>query len=227
MIYVVSDLHGNQTKFSQLLREISFKDTDVMYVVGDVVDYGEENMELIGDLSVRYNVYPILGDHDLRAARMLKGFEKMLKEGTAQPDPAYISEMMEWMQDGGKPTLDGYRALDAEMREGVLEYLEDMALYEEVTVKGKKYLLVHAGIACDGESPTLDALDSLPPEAFVTQPLDPARPLFSDVTIICGHTPTQNGKIGYGNGSIQIDCGIEEHGKIGCLCLNNGREYYV
>ena len=52
MTYVVSNLHGNYTKFKALLKTINFKDTDVMYVLGDIVDYGEESMELVGDLSV-------------------------------------------------------------------------------------------------------------------------------------------------------------------------------
>ena len=74
MVYVVSNLHGNYTKFKQLLKTINFKDTDLMYVLGDIVDYGDESMELIGDLSVRYNVYPIVGEHDYIALKMLSGF---------------------------------------------------------------------------------------------------------------------------------------------------------
>lgn len=224
MVYVVADLHGNQTKFRQLLQEISFRETDVLYVIGDIVDYGDESMELIGDLSIRYNVYSILGDHDLRAARMLTGFEKMLKAGTDKPDQAYVAEMMAWMQDGGQKTLEGYRSLDAEMREGVLEYLEDMALYEEITVKGKHYLLVHAGIA--GYEPGV-SLEELEPEAFVTEPLDMSRAYLPDTTIIVGHVPTEDGKIFYGNGSICIDCGTAETGRIGCLRLDDGQEFYI
>ena len=81
MTYVVSNLHGNYTKFKELLKTINFKDTDLMYILGDVVDYGDESMELVGDLSIRYNVYPIVGEHDYTAVRMLSGFEKMLKSG--------------------------------------------------------------------------------------------------------------------------------------------------
>ena len=206
MTYVVADLHGNQTKFRQLLQEISFRETDVLYVIGDIVDYGDESMELIVDLSVRYNVYPILGDHDLRAARMLSGFEKMLKTGTDKPDSSYVTEMMAWMQDGGQKTL------------------EDMALYEEVTLKGKHYLLVHAGIA--GFGPGV-SLEDLGPEAFVTEPLDMTRAYLPDTTVIVGHVPTADGKIAYGNGSICIDCGTAESGRIGCLRLDDGCEFYI
>ena len=92
MTYVVSNLHGCYQKFRELLTKLRFKDTDVLYVLGDIVDYGEEPMELIADLSMRYNVYPIVGEHDYRAARMLTGFDRMLREG-GTPDPEYIAEM--------------------------------------------------------------------------------------------------------------------------------------
>ena len=89
MVYVVSNLHGNYTKFKQLLKTIAFKETDLMYVLGDIVDYGDESMELIGDLSVRYNVYPIVGEHDYIALKMLSGFNEMLKSGET-PDKKFI-----------------------------------------------------------------------------------------------------------------------------------------
>ena len=128
MIYAVSNLHGNYSKFKKLLKTIAFKDTDIMYVLGDIVDYGEEGMELIGDLSIRYNVYPIVGEHDYTAVKMLSGFEKMLKSGET-PDKKFIIKMTEWAADGGQVTLDAFRTLDAEMREGIIDYLSDMTLY--------------------------------------------------------------------------------------------------
>ena len=72
MIYAVSDLHGSFDKFKKLLREIKFNDNDVMYVIGDIVDYGEESMDLLCDLSMRYNVIPIVGDHDFCALKLLR-----------------------------------------------------------------------------------------------------------------------------------------------------------
>ena len=67
MTYVVSDIHGNYEKFKSLLKVINLKDSDVLYVLGDVVDYGEDSIKLINDISMRYNVLPILGEHDFKA----------------------------------------------------------------------------------------------------------------------------------------------------------------
>ncbi len=228
MIYAVSNLHGNYTKFKELLKVISFKDTDIMYVLGDIVDYGEESMELVGDLSVRYNVYPIVGEHDFMAVKMLSGFEKMLKSGET-PDKKFISKMTEWTQNGGQVTLEAFRTLDAEMREGIIDYLSDMTLYEEVSAGGKEYILVHAGIA--GYKEDMD-LEELKPEAFFTEALDLTKQYFKDKTIVVGHNPTTeenggDGKIFYGNGSINIDCGEARGGTVACLRLDDLREFYV
>jgi len=228
MTYVVSNLHGNYTKFKELLKTINFKDTDIMYVLGDIVDYGDESMELVGDLSIRYNVYPIVGEHDYTAVKMLSGFEKMLKSGET-PDKKFITQMTQWVADGGQSTLDSFRTLDAEMKEGIIDYLSDMTLYEEVEVGGKEYLLVHAGIA--GYKTGVD-LEELKPEAFFTEALDLTKKYFDDKTIIVGHTPTTednggDGKIFFGNGSIAIDCGEARGGTVGCLRLEDMKEFYV
>ncbi len=228
MIYAVSDLHGSYDKFKRLLKEIKFNDNDVMYVVGDIVDYGEESMDLLCDLSMRYNVIPIVGDHDYRALKLLRELDKMLKGSS--PDPEIIGEMTAWIQDGGQKTMEGFKELDEDMKEGVLEYLEDMSLYEEVEVKGKKYLLVHAGIA-DYE-PDSDLEDYMP-EDFIHASLDLDRPLIDGVTLVVGHTPTysidgaQRGKIYHADGAMVIDCGAAFDESLGCVCLDNGKEYYI
>ncbi|MBQ9773604.1 MAG: metallophosphoesterase [Clostridia bacterium] len=223
MTYVISDIHGNYQKFRALLSEISFREDDVLYILGDIVDYGDEAMELIADVSVRLNVYPVAGEHDYLAARMLYGFDKMLKSG-ATPDAGYISEMTAWVQDGGQSTLDGFRSLDAEAREGVLDYLSDMTLFEEVEAGGKAYLLVHAGIAnYDADAD----LEDYEPEDFFSEPLDASYPLVDGKTVIVGHVPTKSGKIERGAGSIFMDCGAGEGGRLGCLCLETGEEFYA
>ncbi len=223
MTYVVSDLHGEYQKFLTLLEEIAFNDGDLMYVLGDIVDYGPESMELIGDLSVRLNVYPVAGEHDFLAARMLAGFDKMLKNG-GSPDAEYIAEMTAWVKDGGEATLSGFRALDEDEREGVLDYLGDMALFEETEINGQEYLLVHAGIADYSEDSDLE--DYLP-EDFFSEPLDASYALVDGKTVVVGHVPTATGRIERGEGSIFLDCGLANGGKLACLCLETGEETYI
>ena len=229
MTYIMSDIHGNYDAFKKMLKEINFTDNDLLYIVGDLVDYGSESMELLCDISMRANVYAVVGDHDFLALRMLSKFSKMLESGDA-PDPAFAAEMKEWVMDGGAATLEGFRALDPDMREGVIDYLSDMALFEEITVRDDDYVLVHAGIRNFAEDVVLDELS---PEDFIYEGLDPDREYYEDKTIIAGHIHTNElpdadpDMIYYGNGTIFMDCGSDKNGTLGCLCLDNGKEYYV
>lgn len=229
MIYVISNIHGELGKFKEMLEKIELSEDDILYVLGDVVDFGDESMELVCDLSLRTNVYPVMGEHDALAYKMLSGFDKMLKSGGA-PDPEYIAEMQEWVKMGGAKTLDGFRALDDDMKEGVLDYLADMAPYEiAVTDSGVEFLLVHAGIA--GFDPEAE-LDGYAPEAFYTEELDMDSEYFTDMGVVVGHVPTSDmgepkGKILRKGKNIAIDCGVNKGGALACLCLDNGREFYV
>ena len=223
MTYVISNLHGNHQKFQSILSQISFRDSDVLYLLGDIVDYGEESMDLIADLSVRVNVYPIAGEHDFLAAKMLGGFSKMLESG-AMPDAEFAAQMTDWVQNGGQATLDGFRALDAEQREGVLDYLQEMTLFEELEVKGEEYILLHAGIA--DYDPETDLYD-YEPEDFFSEPVSAEYPLIAGKTLVVGHVPTKSRRIERGEGSIFMDCGVAEGGPLGCLCLETGKEYYA
>lgn len=228
MTYVVSNLHGHYEEFKALLSTIRFNQhKDIMYVLGDIVDIGPDAIELINDLSVRLNVYPIAGEHDFRAARMLSGYEKMMKGST--PDPEFVTEMTEWIKEGGQPTMEAYRQLDDDGREGILDYLSDMPLYEEITVNGKDYFLLHQGIY--DFTPNCDP-DELEPEDFFSEDLDPTVAYFPDKTVIVGHNPTTednggDGRIFYGNNSILIDCGLGRGGRLGCLRLEDGKEFYI
>ena len=77
------------------------------------------------------------------------------------------------------------------------------------------------------------ALDDLAPEDLTYEGLDPDREYYEDKTIIVGHIHTGElpdcdpDMVYYGNGTIFMDCGSDKNGTLGCLCLDNGKEYYV
>ena len=146
MTYVISDIHGNFDKFKEMLELIRFGERDVMYVLGDIVDVGDEPMELLCDLSMRYNIVPIVGEHDLRALKLLTEFNKILTEGGA-PDAEIMGELTAWIRDGGAKTLQGFKELDEDMREGIIEYLEEDPSNEENVTRIKNYLAVNGAKA--------------------------------------------------------------------------------
>ncbi len=217
MTYVISDICGNYQKFKELMDNVLINDSDTLYILGNTVDFGDEPMELIEDISMRANVYAVAGERDYLAARMLHGFDKMLKGGTT-PDADYIAEMTAWVAEGGQTTLDGFRALDADAREGVLDYLSEMTLYEEATIKGKTYILMSRGIAnYDADTD----LEDYEPEDFFSE--DAEAPEIEDAIVVVGGEPTASGKIERDGNVIRINCGA----KLACLCLESGKEFYV
>ena len=38
MIYVLSDIHGNQRRFASIMGQINLQPEDTLYVLGDVID---------------------------------------------------------------------------------------------------------------------------------------------------------------------------------------------
>ena len=99
-----------------------------------------------------------------------------------------------------------------------------MMPYEIAEVGNEKYLLVHAGIADFEKGKDLDDYE---PENFYTEPLDMDKQYFSRTNVIVGHMPTENGKIVRNGKNIAIDCGVANGGALACLCLDNGKEYYI
>ena len=75
MIYTTSDLHGCLDDWKDLLQKIRFSDKDTMFVLGDSVDFGPDPIGLLHDMMARPNVFPILGNHDLRFARNAHKFQ--------------------------------------------------------------------------------------------------------------------------------------------------------
>ena len=132
-------------------------------------------------------------------------------------------------ENGTKPSLLLHSCC-APCSSYVLEYLSDMSLYEEVTAGGKNYVLVHAGIA-DFDEDT--ELDDYMPEDFVSEPMDADKKYFSDATLVAGHTPTyevagaESGKIYHGEYGILVNCGVAFGEPLGCLRLEDGKEFYA
>lgn len=221
MTYVMTGLHGDLARYEAMLCEIKFSKKDVLFLLGDIVDYGEDAAALLVKISMCENVYPIAGEHDFLALRMLSGFERILAEG-GTPDSEFAAEMAAWVMDGGNATLTGYRALDKDMREGVLDYLSEFSLYEEVSAGGRNYLLVHAGV--NGFAPD-KALENYAPEDFFDVP--EGQKYDTESVVVIGHTPTASGKIEREGNLVRLGCGLKEIGKLACLCLETGEEFYV
>ena len=246
MHYVISDIHGNYEKYCELLDCIDLKDEDVLYVLGDVIDRGEQGIRILQDMMFRINVVPIIGNHDLIGWQCLKWLtQEITEESIDNMDDQMLQIIEEWCKSGGQTTINEVMVLPKEEREEILEYLEEFRAYEEVCVGKNTFLLVHGGFEYD----TFDAqrsLDDYDLEELVWTRMKLDEEYFPDKYIVFGHTPTchlwaeergvsleeilreenchrifKKGKL------IGIDCGCAYDGYLGCLCLETMEEIYV
>lgn len=230
MTFVVSNLYGRLDKFEKLVKKISLKDSDILYILGNIVDFGEESIELVNDLSTRYNVYSVLGEHDYKAYLLLSEFDRMLKEGGV-PSSSFSREMISWAQNGGQATLEAFKNADSDEKEGFLDYLSDLPVFEEATLKnGKEFVLTCRGI--DNFNKDTDLYD-YELDDFMNGYLDIEKTYFGDRTMVVGyldyeHTPAgRTGKVTAKNNNIALACDMSETDDVVCICLETNDEYYV
>lgn len=229
MTYVVSNLYGRHDKFEKLTSKIHFKDKDVMYVLGNIVDYGEQSVELVEDLSMRVNVYCVLGEHDYNAYLMLSEFDRILREGGA-PTADFASKMIDWARDGGQSTLEAFKNADKDTREGFLEFISELPVFEEAEIGGREYVLTCRGI--EGFSPDKDLYD-YDLEAFVSGSMELTHEYYPDKTMVVGyldyeHTPAgRAGKVSTHGSNIALACDMSENDDVVCVCLETNEEYYI
>ena len=233
MTYAMSDIHGEYEKYRAMLEKIHFSKADTLYVLGDVVDRGPQPVEVLRDMMARKNVYPILGNHDIIALDLL---DALLVEITEENYETHLSaelleEVMDWQLDGGDTTMKGFRALDAEARADLLDYMRDFALYEAVDVGERTFVLVHAGLQNFDEKRPLSSYRA---EELVLGRQDLSRRLYADpaIYVVRGHTPTQlihgEARIYRAANNICIDCGASHpQGRLACLCLDTMEEFYI
>lgn len=191
MIYVTSDLHGYPlAAFQKLLDKAGFTDEDFLFVLGDVVDRGEEPAELLLWLTQQPNVQLILGNHE--AMMLLCTFlfreatDESLEELTSEEFRAYEH----WMRNGAAATISGLKRVleeDPELLEGIFDYIREAPLYEQLEVNGKNYVLVHGGLGKFDPDKPLD--DYEPHDILWERPSLDTR-YYPDATVIFGHTPT-------------------------------------
>lgn len=218
--------------FMELLEKIKLKETDILYVLGDVLDRGPHPIKTLRKLMEMPNAICMVGNHELMALECLEFLMKEITDKSLEElNAETLDNLVTWQFNGSQSTIDEFRKLDSESQMDVIEFIKDFLIYEEVSVNGKDYLLVHAGLG--NYSPEKDIEDySLHELIWVRAEYDVRY--FEDTYVITGHTPTQTikdnphpGYIYQRNNHIAIDCGAHyPSGRLAALCLDTGEEYY-
>ncbi len=231
--YVISDIHGEYEMFMRLLEKINLKESDDLYILGDVLDRGPHPIKTLLKLMEMPNVIPIVGNHEIMALDGLKFLNTEITEKSIESvDAQTLGNLMSWQRNGSESTISEFKALDPEMREEVLDYILSFSMYEEVTAGDKNYLLVHAGL---GNYNPGKKIEEYSLKEIIWDSADYNVKYFDDVYVVTGHTPTLNipgndrpGYIYRKNNHIAIDCGaFIPGGRLAAYCLDTEKEFYV
>lgn len=226
MIYAVSDLHGCYEKYLSMLEKIQFRETDTLYILGDVVDRGDGGIKILLDMIKRKNVIPLRGNHDYLAYCLLKNLSRPLqKQDTNKTKKLYQS----WFCDGGYPTYTAFIKLPLEKQKMLLAYLNTFLLYDEVKAGCRSFFLSHTV----PEKERMLHFDTLRWQELIVGEPEYEKEYFPDRYLVTGHTPTGlidescSGRIYQKNNHIAIDCGAVFGNPLGCICLNTFEEFYT
>ena len=79
--YVMSDIHGCYDAFIKMLQKINFSETEQLILLGDYIDRGNQNIEMLRWLeNVPDNVLLIKGNHDVEFAQCIGIFLATIKK---------------------------------------------------------------------------------------------------------------------------------------------------
>ena len=240
MTYVVSDIHGMFDSFMELLNKIDFKTDDTLYVLGDAIDRGPEPIKTLQYIMNTPNIKFLLGNHE----------EMFLYSVLYDEDDAC------WMNNGGHVTWTQFNQLTKKEQQELLVFLKKSALFELIKIKDIPILLTHAGVY-PYESNTIKELilEQTRDDFLWVRTHFISNPIKLPVKIIFGHTPSplikkeldsfnkfqkysfhpknityqqeNDSKIIYFNNKIGIDCAAAYGRYLGCLRLEDNKEFYV
>lgn len=249
--YVLSDIHGLYDKFMAMLEKIDFKDSDQLYIIGDVIDRGPNGIKIYQEILKHPNIEVIKGNHEVF---FLEAFDYFI-DGDTFKEINFASFKIRnsiWYHNGCEPTIDQFLELELKERIEIFKYIKSEKDYKIIEINNQKYLLVHAGLFIYEGIPFEKLMEiNIRKEhnLWIREDfLDSEYQKLDDMTIIFGHTPTyyipeymwnpeiltkeclrrcKQSKIFYGKGKIGIDCGCAMNKNLGCLRLDDMKEFYT
>ncbi len=224
MDYFISDIHGEYQLLKQLLLGVNFGKGDRLFVLGDMIDKGENGVAVMQFLKDLPNAYCIIGNHE---HNLLKYYHSITQHQDVDFDIVLV-KLRAYL--GG----DGY-LLDWD----TMDWLLSLPYYWDT----EYFLCVHAGIPVDCQGNILPPQKATPSQLVYDRDFkDNSLISPSCKCVLFGHTPTR-----YVNGSdkiivyktndlptsianlqkVHLDTGVYLSGVLGCFCLPTCQCYYV
>jgi serine/threonine protein phosphatase 1 len=231
MIYLMSDIHGDYKRFQRMLKKIKLGVDDRLYILGDIIGRGTENLDMLEFCMNESNIYLIKGDHEL--------FMQLYLENSS-------IDISKWKQWDGQNTINELKNVTDKEKKMYVKYLKELPFYIEICEFNIKYILTHSGYNADIDSILNDdgKVDTkLTIEKSVNQDernyliskdihYIPAGIKFDRYIIVGHHTTIRYGedKIMKNKRYMNINCGNsirDSGGKLSCICLDTMQEWYV
>jgi serine/threonine protein phosphatase 1 len=225
----IGDMHGCLTALDLLLAEVRPQPDDLLVTLGDYVDRGPDSkgvLDRLLELAQRCRLLPLRGNHEImmvEARRVWSERQNWQKVGgwtawLANPEDRPSTEEKEWLQCGGRQTLnsyarDGQPGTLADVPETHWEWLERCQDWYET----EQYFFVHANAYPDLP------LEEQPSYMLHWEHLRSARLHCSGKVMICGHTQQRSGKPLHLGCAICIDTWAYGDGWLTCLDTDTGQ----
>ena len=183
--YCISDIHGH-LKELEAFRNTLEKD-DHVYVLGDIVDKGDDPIGCLRLVMNDERFECILGNHEYMMWQFLSA-----EKGTQEYEDAF----MQWIAwNRGEDTYNPYLLLDEEERKKIYDFIEDLPLnIPDVEVNSHRYYLVHSVAGSDVKVRMKDldyAEDLIYPYIWDRPGVDCGFETPEGRTVIAGHTAVQ------------------------------------
>ena len=225
MVYVMSDIHGQYDMFLKMLSKINFSDKDVLYILGDIIDRGPKPFEIYEYIKDKSNIVMIMGNHE----KMMSNSYDVNLDKIARD---YYHRV--WLSNGGVVTEKAFLEKSEEKQNEIKNFLISLPYYKIIEVNEQKYILCHARPIICKDKPVEEELQmNIADETILWGREISNRRLNNGYKIIHGHTPVQyafgtDRMIAYNHGEIiNIDCGCAIPYSLGCLRLDDFKQFYI
>lgn len=185
---VISDIHGNLTLFKGLLEKVHYTKDDVLVLLGDLIEKGENSLETlryIMELSDEQEVHIVTGNCDGFIWEYIKygtNDEGFLKYMLARKS-SILNEMCESLSiDVNERSDMGF--IKEQLRKNFAEELSYLEKLPHI-IETEDYIFVHAGIATED-------LQKNKVEEVVKQDAFMNKGLAFSKYVVVGHWPTVN-----------------------------------
>lgn len=126
----MSDIHGQYSVFENMLKKIQFSPNDDLYIVGDIIDRGPDNIQMIEKVVLSDNIHLLMGNHEQMALDYLSYHD------------SYDREM--WFNNGGKETYKELCKSNTWSAGDIKNIFSDLPYKVRLQIGSQKYVLAHS-----------------------------------------------------------------------------------